>query len=632
MIIKLNISNKVNNLNDKEGKYFKIKNIKEKDSKIKHDIFNIEQKYKIENKNNKDTINLNNLTLDLSNEDLSNINYNLRSNISSFKLNDDKIYQKELLSFKIDGPIESSINIDEESKSYIRDIIELCKDGKKDLEKKNILIYSKLFNNKKEYYIENNNNNNINKLKTEDLIEISRRRKEKFNIKRKNILFNNNSIKYFELQTEKNRYIDTENNIDTQNYYLAKNKTNRININDEYYSNILKKNNNKYINNNINDNNKNENFKDIKNHLFYLYKNNAKKVSNFNNNKIKKNKSLNLVNKNKTQSFNKSKENINRIKKNKTIVFNKGLFINNNEKRKNTNYNSNNDNSKINNKEKNNILIKKINNFKVKFNIKNNPLKSDENNKCNYINTSPSNYDIKEPKESNIFYKNKSNIKFYNKYNIKNHQKNNKNIIINKPKNCLSIENKSKIPNLIIEDNKYNNKKKDNLHMFKKICNTSKVFDKNKEIYKSSININNDIISKKFLEKNNKNKRDNILNIKQLKLKANESLRKKINNNKNNSNKNNLQSFLISENKKNNIKDLYIKNKTLNSIYHKKEEERKEKDYSLLSTIEKIVNKKKYFNIDNKDKNRKEYKINYDKYLTNRYLVYNEKMTNLFKL
>ena len=144
MLLKSNFSFKVNIIKDKKGKYSKIKNPKKEEAKRKHDISefiksnfetNLSQKIKIENKNNKDKINFNNLTLDLSNEDISNININennkIRSNISSFKLNDSKIYPiinpNELISFKIDSPIESPINIDEESKSYIKDIIDLCK-------------------------------------------------------------------------------------------------------------------------------------------------------------------------------------------------------------------------------------------------------------------------------------------------------------------------------------------------------------------------------------------------------------------------------------------------------------------------------------------------------------------------
>ena len=564
MLLKSNFSFKVNIIKDKKGKYSKIKSPKKEEAKRKHDISefiksnfetNLSQKIKIENKNNKDKINFNNLTLDLSNEDISNININennkIRSNISSFKLNDSKIYPiinpNELISFKIDSPIESPINIDEESKSYIKDIIDLCKNVN--------FLKKNLFKPKKEYYIEYNINNNVNRLKTEDLMEIVRKRKEKFNLKRKDNHWINNSIKYLELQTEKNRYKNTENNIDIPNYDLTKNKTNRI-INEKYYSNINKNSNSKYTSNKNKYIKKNKNINIIKNHLFYLYKNNAKKINNFtiykfNNNEIKKNKSLNLSNKNKISSFSRGKDYINyinKIKNNKIITSNKRLSININSQNKNSNYYSNNNNSKIKKKENENIKIEKIKGVKgVKQKAKNNPLKSDENNKCSYMNNSPSKFDIKNP---NIFYQNKkSNTKCYYIFNIKKDQINNKNkIIINKSTNYLSLDNKSTNQNLIGVDNKYMNIKKGNLYMFKKIYNTNKECNKNKEICKSSINNNNDIIIKKFLKKSYENRGNNILKIKQLKIKANESLRKKTNNyNENNRNKNKIIKKFINE-------------------------------------------------------------------------------------
>jgi hypothetical protein len=85
--------------------------------------------------------NSNNLTLDLSFEDLNNIiiNKHLQLEKSSLKLNTEfnndnncsSINQNEINSTEQKNHLGPSINIDEESKSYIKDIIDNCKGKKK---------------------------------------------------------------------------------------------------------------------------------------------------------------------------------------------------------------------------------------------------------------------------------------------------------------------------------------------------------------------------------------------------------------------------------------------------------------------------------------------------------------------
>ena len=273
------------------------------------------------NLNNCQKSNSNNLTLDLSFEDLNNIiiNKHLKLEKSSLKLttefnndnNCSSINQNEFNSTEQKNHFSPSINIDEESKSYIKEIIDNCKGKKGNFfimdknpknnrlnyirTKPNININLKEINLKKENYKENGH---IKRLKTEDLIEIAKRRKEHLNRKRNNKK-DEDSFKTNEIKTDQNRklIIDTEFNED--NCLSKKNRTNRINIKEEYFSSFLKSNKTQanLINNNINNIKKNIindrikiNNNTIKNHLFNLYKEKNKNyLNNQNQNNYEKN-------------------------------------------------------------------------------------------------------------------------------------------------------------------------------------------------------------------------------------------------------------------------------------------------------------------------------------------------------
>ena len=277
-------------LNNKESNNIQNHILKNINSIFHHDncIFfknnnkaNTIQQINIQNNYNKEKINNNNLTLDLSHEDINNIiiNDNINFDKSSIKFNyeemNSSIHNKELKSNEINNIISPSINIDEESKSYIKDLIDTCKDNEKNCKKYN--LKKLIFKNNNEN--NGNDNNHIKRLKTEDLMEIARRRK-KFSYQNNHNL-EDNSVKIINIQTEHKKKINHENNNmdnDINELNKNKNKTNRINIKEDYFINLIKCNSKytlkskKISNNNV-----------IKNHLFYLYKNKAK------NNNIKKN-------------------------------------------------------------------------------------------------------------------------------------------------------------------------------------------------------------------------------------------------------------------------------------------------------------------------------------------------------
>ena len=206
----------------------------------KHSQKNIKSNPKIKEnqiaKINKPKINSNNLTLDLSYEDINNIinKYPIKFNSEN---NQPSINQKDINSSEIINQLPPSINIDEESKSYIKDIIDTCKEGS--LKEKNYNI-NMLNNNKGD----DKDKNYIKRLKTEELIKIAKRRKEQM-IKKGCNKMEIDSFKTNVFVPEQNKKIDKENDIEINNYFLKRNKTYRINIKEEYYSSFLK---NNYLN------------------------------------------------------------------------------------------------------------------------------------------------------------------------------------------------------------------------------------------------------------------------------------------------------------------------------------------------------------------------------------------------
>ena len=150
----------------------------------------------------------------------------------------------ELTSLEIKHPMTPSKIIDEESKSYIKEIIDNCKIKKENELDKNLksnmskyikgnpnLCYKDI-KLKKEYY---KNNEHIKKLKTEDLIEIAKRRREQLN---KNRYHKIEEYRVNGLKTEQNRQINLDYDIEIDNCTLNKNKNinNKINTKEEYLS------------------------------------------------------------------------------------------------------------------------------------------------------------------------------------------------------------------------------------------------------------------------------------------------------------------------------------------------------------------------------------------------------------
>ena len=586
------------------------------------------------NLNNCQKSNSNNLTLDLSFEDLNNIiiNKHLKLEKSSLKLTNEfdndnncsSINQNEINSTEQKNPFSPSINIDEESKSYIKEIIDNCKGKKGNFfimdknpknnrlnyirTKPNININIKEINLKKENYKENGH---IKRLKTEDLIEIAKRRKEHLNRKRNNKK-DEDSFKTNEIKTEQNRklIIDTEFNED--NCLSKKNRTNRINIKEEYFSSFLKSNKTQanLINNNINNIKKNLindrikiNNNTIKNHLFNLYK---EKNKNYFNNQNQNNYEKN----NHVKKLIQTKSGLNNTRKFTSIFSNDFTKV-----KKNNNLNRRNQITLkkeflINNQDSLNFLFK-TNNSTEKVIV--------ENNNCKKKGILNNNTNINS-KKYNFF-----NYKLYNN-NIKN-----KNILLNKVKNnstnLINVLNKKsnsrfnnyneKRKNLIIDSsskNKPNNKsanylstnnqhnfqyKKDEKNIknksrpatiFHKLLNTDKGNQKDKRIY--STLMSNEIYGRGFYKNSLQNKSENILNIKELKLKANSSVRVKksdINININSINNNNNNNYNFSTN--NNVinqkylktskilkynksirtyKNISLQNNSINYLYQKK--------------------------------------------------------------
>ena len=562
----------------------------------KHSQKNIKSNPKIQTnpitKKNKSKINSNNLTLDLSYEDINNIinKYPIRFNSEN---NQPIINQNDINSSEINNQLPPSINIDEESKSYIKDIIDTCKEGS--LKEKNCKI--NMFNNKKG---DDKEKNYIKRLKTEELIKIAKRRKEQMNKKACNKM-EIDSFKTNVIVTEQNKKIDTENDIEIDNYFLKRNKTNRIKIKEEFYSSFLKNNNLNIKNNLLNNNNKMNNNNNInnntfKNHLFYIYKNknNNNQINNIIINDPKKNNINKIVQIKKQRSLNETtklispKENSNMNRK-KNITLNKDLISYENRKAyiKKTNNNIN--------KEKTGIKrIKKSINLKLTHNININI--RDNNNKCNYINSESSKQDIKNiknfskiNKKENISpnilnfvnKKNISKINIYNNYNEKrkmNSHKNDKknNLLTNKSQNNLTTDIKYNYINLIYDDIKNKSKNKENFTTLKKNIYTSKKNGNYKEIFQTSPN--NENCTKKYYKNITQNKSYNILNIKKLKIKANASVRDKIiqKNNKVNDNINNYKFLQINKNKINNngfdYRNFSIQSNVINYLHQNKKE------------------------------------------------------------
>ena len=582
----------------------------------------------ITNLNNCQKSNSNNLTLDLSFEDLNNIiiNKHLQLEKSSLKLNTEfnndnncsSINQNEINSTEQKNHFGPSINIDEESKSYIKDIIDNCK-GKKsnylimDKNKKNnrfnyirtkpnININLKEINLKKENY---KDNGHIKRLKTEDLIEIAKRRKEHLNRKRNNKK-DEDSFKINDIKTEQNRKLIIDTEFNEENCLSKKNKTNRINIKEEYFSSFLKSNKTQanLINNNINNIKKNLSINNrikisnnaIKNHLFNLYKEKNKNYFNNQNNYEKNNNVKKLIQTksglNNTRKFisifsndfNKVKK-YNNLNRRNQITLKKDFFFNNQDSL-NFLFQTNNSIEKVilenniskkkgilNNNTNINSKSKKYNFFNYKLynnnNIKNKNilLKKIKNNSTNLINVL-----------------NKKNNSRFNNYNEKK-----KNLIIdsssknkqsNKSANYLSTNIQHNFQCKKDEQNLKNKNRPSTI--FQKLLNTDKGNQKDKKIYNTLIS--NEIYGKGFYKNSIQNKSENILNIKELKLKANSSVRVKkndINNNNNNYtyttnnnviNSKNLKTSNILKFNKNirTYKNISLQNNSINYLYQKK--------------------------------------------------------------
>lgn len=578
--------------------------------------------------NNCQKSNSSNLTLDLSFEDLNNIiiNKHLKSEKSSVKLNTEfnsdnncsSIKQNELNSTEQKNHFSSSINIDEESKSYIKDLIDNCKGKKRNYlimdkklkndrinyikEKPNININLKDVNIKKEHY---RDNGHIKRLKTEDLIEIAKRRKEHLNLKRNNKK-DEDSYKANEIKTEQNRklIIDTEFNED--NCISKKNKTNRINIKEEYFSSFLKSNKTQTnLINNINNIKKNLSINDrikinnntIKNYLFYLYKeknknyfNNQTNHENGNNNKklIQTKSGINNTRKF-TSIFNndciKSKKNSNLNRRNQITLKKEFLF---NQDSLNFLFKTNNSTEKV---------IVENNNYKKKGIFNNNTNVNSNKNKYHFFNYKLYNNNIKN--KNILLNKTKNNStnvinvlskKSNSRFNIYNEKR--KNLIIessskNKPSNKSANYLSTNIQHNFQskkEEKKAKNKSKP-ATIFKKLLNTEKGNTKDKRIYNTLMS--NELYGRGFYKNSLQNKSENILNIKELKLKANSSVRVKKSDMNNNNNNNNNYNFNTNNNVINSkslkiskilkfnknlrtYKDISLQNNSINYLYQKK--------------------------------------------------------------
>jgi len=582
----------------------------------------------ITNLNKGQKSNSNNLTLDLSFEDLNNIiiNKHLKLEKSSLKLNTEfnndnncsSINQNEFNSTEQKNHLSPSINIDEESKSYIKDIIDNCK-GKKGnylimdknqknnrfnyiKTKPNININLKDINLKKENY---KDNGHIKRLKTEDLIEIAKRRKEHLNRKRNNKK-DEDSFKANEIKTEQNRklIIDTEFNED--NCLSKKNRTNRINIKEEYFSSFLKSNKTQanLINNNINNIKKNFSINDrmkinnntIKNHLFNLYKEKNKNYFNNQNNYEKSNKARKLIQTksglNNTRKFTsifnndftKVKKNNNLNRRNQITLKKEILF--NNQDSLNFLFKTNNSTEKV---------MVENNNYKKKGILNNNTNINSKSKKYNFFNYKLYYNNIKNKNISLNKIKNNST----NLINVLNKKSNSKfNNYIDKRKNLMidsSSKNKpsNKSANYLSTNIQHNFQcKKDEKNVknksrpstiFQKLLNTDQGNTKDKRIYNTLIS--NELFGRGFYKNSLQNKSENILNIKELKLKANSSVRvKKSDTNNNNNNKYNFSAINNLINPKNiktskilkfnkNIrtcKNISLQNNSINYLYQKK--------------------------------------------------------------
>ena len=617
----------------------------------------------IYNKNNNLKLNSNTLTLDLSNEDFTNaiLNNNLKQEIdkkkSSLKFNkennDSILNQNELNSLEIKKQMSPSKIIDEESKSYIKELIENCKFKKGyDLEKisksnksKYIKgkqnIYYKDINLKKENY---KNIEHIKKLKTEDLIEIAKRRREHLSKNRFNRIeeeFRTNGLK-----TEHTRQINIDYDIEIDNCTLNKNKTNRINIKKEYLPSFIKSNftqinhinnktsqknklsNNNKINNVIKNNNNS-----LKNNLFYLHK--QKEINNLNinyklnfdenfNNRIKtlcqynnqiSNKKFKIIN-----DDDKDKSN-NIIKRNRTVL-NKDLLIINNENLIKENINSHDKN------------IKRYKKYKKNINNNNNLT---DNYKYAFINNNRSNHNFKsnnyskfyklENKSTNIFNilnkNSNSGMNLYtNTYNLRknkcNHSSKKAKKINNKSANYLSanIQNNNMVKKELYSENK------NKVIIAQKLLNTDKEYKKEKGNYRTLIN--NNLYEREYNKNISHNKSENFLNIKELKLRANESLKlKKIKSNNVNNKKNtitpeihhqlNKNKFSFYNNKYDN-KNFSKQTNSINYLYQKASDiiNNNNKLFFGYSPIKNSCNKHNIININNQ-KHKYNYKKNISK-------------------
>ena len=585
----------------------------------------------ITNLNNCQKSNSNNLTLDLSFEDLNNIiiNKHLKLEKSSLKLNTEfnsdnncsSINQNEINSTEQKNHFSPSINIDEESKSYIKEIIDNCK-GKKG----NYLIMDKNpKNNKLNYYIRTKPNININlkdinlrkenykenghikRLKTEDLIEIAKRRKEHLNRKRNNKK-DEDSFKTKEIKTEQNRklIIDTEFNED--NCLSKKNRTNRINIKEEYFSFFLKSNKTQanLINNNINNIKKNFSINDrikinnntIKNHLFNLYKEKNKNYFNNQNNYEKSNHVKKLIQTksglNNTRKFTSIFSNdFTKIKKNNNLnrrnqITLKKEFLFNNQDSLNFLFKTNNSTEKV---------IAENNNCKKKGILNNNTNINSKSKKYNFFNYKLYNNNIKNKNILLNKFKNNStnlinvlNKKSNSRFNNYNEKRNNliidsssKNKPNNKSANYLSTNIQHNFKSKKDEKNVKNKSRPATI--FHKLLNTDKGNQKDKRIYNTLIS--NEIYGRGFYKNSLQNKSENILNIKELKLKANSSVRVKKSDINNNNNNNNNYNFSTNNNVINSkylktskilkfnknirtCKNISLQNNSINYLYQKK--------------------------------------------------------------
>ena len=517
----------------------------------------------IYNKNNNNKkINSNTLSLDLSYEDINNsiLNNNSRQDIYKEKCsinfntenNDSILNQNELNPIEIKNQLTPSIIIDEESKSYIKEIIDYCKVQKgykvDKMPKSNISkyikgkpnLYYKDIKLKKEYY---KNNGHVKKLKTEDLIKIAKRRRENLNKNRYNKVKEESKIN--SIKTEQNHQINIDNDNDIDIYALNKNKTNRIKIKKEYLSSFLKSNFNQ-INNNNNkrnkisiNNNKINNINSFKNNLFYLFK--QKHLNNLSinhkinfdenfNNKIKilcqYNNQISHKKFNNTNNDSKDKNN-NIIKRNQTVL-NKDLLITTHKNLLNENINIHDKYIKRNKRNRKKLINNKnltnnIDSYKYAYINYNKAIHNFKNNYSKFYNL--------DNNSTNIFNflnkKNNSRMYLYTDiYNFRkkicNHSSNKTRNINNKSANYLSAH---------IKNTNYMSKKESNLKnrnkapISQKLIYTEKEYKKEKDLYKTLINT--DIYERENNKNSLHNKSENILNIQEFKLSSKESMRLK---------------------------------------------------------------------------------------------------------